>query len=75
MYGPDPTPVVVAGPVRDAAWHLADARPGPTPRDPPFPPGGGARNAVPLYAFASREVIYHQVSQQVLRVSSLRSLG
>ncbi len=57
------------------AWHLAQAKDGPTPRDPPFPPGGGARNAVPLYAFPSLEVIYRQVSRPVLRVSSLRSLG
>lgn len=58
-----------------AAWHLAQPKAGPTPRDPPFPPGGGARNAVPLYAFRSCEVVYRQVSQPVLRVSSLRSLG
>jgi CO/xanthine dehydrogenase Mo-binding subunit len=58
-----------------AAWHLGEPKAGPTPRDPPFPPGGGARNAVPLYEFPSCEVTYRQIGEPVLRVSSLRSLG
>jgi CO/xanthine dehydrogenase Mo-binding subunit len=58
-----------------AAWHLAKPHAASLPTDPPFPPGGGARNAVPLYDFVNQEIIHHLVSEQPLRVSALRSLG
>ncbi len=59
-----------------AAWHL----------DPPLPPaaaldlpnqrgGGGSRNAIPLYDFPRREIVYNFVADMPLRVSALRSLG
>jgi len=42
----------------------------------PLAVGGGAeRNAVPLYEFASQEVISHRLLRMPLRTSSLRSLG
>lgn len=42
----------------------------------PLAVGGGAeRNAVPLYDFASHEVISHRVLSMPIRTSSLRSLG
>jgi nicotinate dehydrogenase subunit B len=42
----------------------------------PLAVGGGAeRNAVPLYDFASHEVISHRVLIMPIRTSSLRSLG
>ena len=42
----------------------------------PLAVGGGAeRNAVPLYDFASHEVISHRVLRMPIRTSSLRSLG
>lgn len=53
-----------------ASWHLAQ----------PLQPGrgwggGGARNAVPLYAFPGHRVTNHYVPTSPLRASSLRSLG
>jgi CO/xanthine dehydrogenase Mo-binding subunit len=39
------------------------------------PEGSGDRNAVPLYSFANKKVIWHFLRQMPLRVSSLRSLG
>lgn len=42
----------------------------------PLAVGGGAeRNAVPLYDFASHEVISHRALRMPIRTSSLRSLG
>lgn len=42
----------------------------------PLAVGGGAeRNAVPLYEFASQEVLSHRLLRMPLRTSSLRSLG
>ena len=58
-----------------AAWHLEKPHAASRAADPPFPPGAGARNAAPLYDFASQEVIYHLVTEQPLRVSALRALG
>ncbi len=58
-----------------AAWHLGSPHAPSAPRDPPFPPGGGARNAVPLYAFPAQEIVYRLVTEPLLRVSALRSLG
>ncbi len=53
-----------------AAWHLAR----------PMQPdrgwgGGGARNALPLYAFPGHRVTNHFVPDSPLRASALRSLG
>jgi nicotinate dehydrogenase subunit B len=39
------------------------------------PEGSGDRNAVPLYSFANKKVIWHFLTRMPLRVSSLRSLG
>jgi nicotinate dehydrogenase subunit B len=49
-----------------------------TPKPPKVqitPEGSGDRNAVPLYSFANKKVIWHFLRQMPLRVSSLRSLG
>jgi CO/xanthine dehydrogenase Mo-binding subunit len=57
-----------------AAWQLADAfAPAPPPNIPP--PGGGDRNAVPLYDFPALKVIKHFIPDSPLRVSALRALG
>jgi CO/xanthine dehydrogenase Mo-binding subunit len=58
-----------------AAWHLASPHAPSPAKDVPLPAGGGARNAVPPYALANREVVLHVVKEPVLRVSALRSLG
>ncbi len=39
------------------------------------PEGSGDRNAVPLYSFANKNVIWHFLRDMPLRVSALRSLG
>jgi nicotinate dehydrogenase subunit B len=39
------------------------------------PEGSGDRNAIPLYSFANKKVIWHFLRHMPLRVSSLRSLG
>jgi nicotinate dehydrogenase subunit B len=39
------------------------------------PEGSGDRNAVPLYSFANKKVLWHFLKEMSLRVSSLRSLG
>jgi nicotinate dehydrogenase subunit B len=39
------------------------------------PEGSGDRNAIPLYSFANKKVIWHFLKHMPLRVSSLRSLG
>lgn len=41
----------------------------------PQPAGGGDRNAVPLYEFASSHVVKHFIPEMPMRVSALRSLG
>jgi nicotinate dehydrogenase subunit B len=49
-----------------------------TPKPPKVqitPEGSGDRNAVPLYSFANKKVIWHFLRDMPLRVSSLRSLG
>jgi CO/xanthine dehydrogenase Mo-binding subunit len=49
-----------------------------TPKPPTVritPEGSGDRNAVPLYSFANKHVIWHFLRQMPLRVSALRSLG
>ncbi len=58
-----------------AGWHLAQPiAPGPA-GDPPLPPGGSHRNAIPLYEFATQRVTNHLVRETPVRVSALRSLG
>ena len=39
------------------------------------PEGSGDRNAVPLYSFANKKVIWHFLRDMPVRVSALRSLG
>ena len=58
-----------------AAWHLATPHQPSPPADPPYPPGAGARNSVPVYDFPAEEIIHHLVTEQPLRVSALRALG
>lgn len=58
-----------------AARHMAKAFPAPAPRPLPQPEGGGDRNAIPLYGFASAQVVHHFLPDMPLRISALRSLG
>jgi CO/xanthine dehydrogenase Mo-binding subunit len=53
-----------------ASWYLAQ----PFAPAPPHP-GGGDRNAVPLYVFPSQRITSHFLREMPLRVSALRSLG
>ncbi len=39
------------------------------------PEGSGDRNAVPLYSFGNKKVVWHFLQDMPLRVSALRSLG
>ena len=39
------------------------------------PEGSGDRNAIPLYTFANKKVLWYFLKEMPLRVSSLRSLG
>lgn len=59
-----------------AAWHLATPFEPPVVANPPLALGGGGdRNAIPLYEFATQSVVHHFVKAAPLRVSALRSLG
>jgi len=58
-----------------AAWHLAEPHPAGTPANPPLPPGGSHRNAIPLYDFPNQRVSNHLIMQSPLRASALRALG
>jgi len=58
-----------------AARQIAKPLPLPPVGDIPQPRGGGDRNAVPLYSFASHRVTKHLVPKMPLRVSALRGLG
>ncbi len=58
-----------------AAWHLEQPLAAATPGNPPLPPGGSHRNAIPLYDFPRQRVTNHLVRQSPLRTSALRSLG
>jgi len=58
-----------------AAWLLQTPFLLPVPKPIPQPEGGGDRNAVPLYEFASTRVSHHFIPKMPLRVSALRSLG
>ncbi len=50
--------------------------PDPRPTDPPEANGGGGtRNAVPLYDFATKRVVHHLVLRPPVRTSALRGLG
>ena len=58
-----------------AARLLAQPFPEPKPTAIPQPEGGGDRNAIPLYDFASMRVMHHFIPHMPLRVSAMRSLG
>lgn len=58
-----------------AARLLAQPFPEPKPIAIPQPEGGGDRNAIPLYNFASMRVMHHFIPHMPLRVSAMRSLG
>jgi len=58
-----------------AAWHLAEPHPAATPANPPLPPGGSHRNAIPLYDFPNQRVTHHLITYSPLRASALRALG
>ncbi len=58
-----------------AARLVAQPFPEPKPTAIPQPEGGGDRNAIPLYDFASMRVMHHFIPQMPLRVSAMRSLG
>ena len=45
------------------------------PKPIPQPEGGGDRNAVPLYTFASTKVVHHFVTDMPRRISAMRGLG
>lgn len=58
-----------------AATHLDPPGPAPVVRDGAYPPGGGLRNAVPLYDVPNLRVTGHFVRDSPVRTSALRSLG
>jgi nicotinate dehydrogenase subunit B len=58
-----------------AAWHLAKPQQHSTPAELGLPAGGGDRNAVPTYEFASQRIVDHFIPDMPLRVSALRTLG
>ena len=57
------------------AWQLESPFAQPAPEQIPQPAGGGDRNAIPLYKFASTRVVHHFIPAMPLRVSALRALG
>jgi CO/xanthine dehydrogenase Mo-binding subunit len=57
------------------AWLIENPFPPAPPKPIPLPNGGGDRNAIPAYTFASARVIHHFVTAMPLRVSALRGLG
>ncbi|TAK84761.1 MAG: xanthine dehydrogenase family protein molybdopterin-binding subunit [Betaproteobacteria bacterium] len=57
------------------AWLLEKPFARPPAQQIPQPTGGGDRNAIPLYRFASTRVVHHFLTAMPLRVSALRSLG
>jgi nicotinate dehydrogenase subunit B len=58
-----------------AAQSLAQPFTPPEPKPIPQPAGGGDRNAIPLYRFASARVLHHFIPDMPVRVSALRALG
>ncbi len=57
------------------AQHMAKAFPPDVPKLQITPEGNGDRNSNPLYAFPSRHVIWHFLTEAPIRVSALRGLG
>jgi nicotinate dehydrogenase subunit B len=58
-----------------AAQHIAQPFPVPAPKPLPLPEGGGDRNAIPIYTFASAHIVHHFVPEMPLRISAMRGLG
>ena len=58
-----------------AAWHLEESFPQQQPRPSGGYHSGTHRNADPLYDFARRRIVRHEVPDSPLRVSALRGLG
>jgi CO/xanthine dehydrogenase Mo-binding subunit len=58
-----------------AAWYLNEPQKIGPPQGIPQPAGGGDRNSIPLYDFASQRVVHHFIPEMPLRVSALRTLG
>ena len=58
-----------------AARHLAMPFAPETPEAKTSPSGSGDRNAVPLYAFPNRNVVWHFLKDFPVRASALRALG
>jgi CO/xanthine dehydrogenase Mo-binding subunit len=58
-----------------AARHLAQPFTLPTPVGRVSPEGSGDRNAVPLYSFPNKHVVWHFLKDMPVRVSALRALG
>jgi CO/xanthine dehydrogenase Mo-binding subunit len=57
------------------AQHMGKAFPPDVPKLQITPEGNGDRNSNPLYAFPSRHVIWHFLTEAPIRVSALRGLG
>jgi nicotinate dehydrogenase subunit B len=58
-----------------AAQHMAQPFAVPAPKPLPLPEGGGDRNAIPIYKFASAKVVHHFIPTMPLRISAMRGLG
>jgi CO/xanthine dehydrogenase Mo-binding subunit len=58
-----------------AAQHLAAPFKPPSPTVRISPEGSGDRNAIPLYSFPGKHVVWHFLRDMPLRVSALRALG
>ena len=58
-----------------AARHIAQASPLPEAKIEITPAGNGDRNAVPLYDFPRKHVLWHFIKDMPVRVSALRALG
>jgi nicotinate dehydrogenase subunit B len=58
-----------------ASWYLGEPQQPAPPTNIPQPAGGGDRNAIPLYTFASQRIVNHLITAMPLRVSALRTLG
>src|SRR6185295_8920249 len=58
-----------------AARHLEQPFTLPTPVGRVSPEGTGDRNAVPLYSFPNKHVVWHFLKDMPVRVSALRALG
>jgi len=58
-----------------AAGHIENPLKPAPPAEVGLPAGGGDRNAVPTYEFASQKIVDHFIPGMPLRVSALRALG